>query len=366
MLPELPPLSLDLSAINFSAIILTLFLLGILAVVLVIVWYVLFTFFRHRDREERSVDSVLLQVAVSKGNEIKIDAMEQMFATLSSIKKGGWKQKFSIQPTISLELVAKAEDIRFFVWVPKKVQDLIEKQIHGAYPDAEIKEVPEYNIFTPEGKVAYKSYQLRKENFYPIKVFKDMATDPLAAITSAMAKMGAGETASIQMVVSPTDIPWQKEGKAFISGTKKSESDPEKAKFSVPAKTLEAVESKVSKPGFEVSIRVVVVSNTEESAKAHLTNISTAFEQFSGELNGFRGRKVKNKGAFIEDFLYRYQPMFDVFGNRASVLNSEEIATVFHFPNKQITTPHIFWVYSKTAPAPAEIATSGQYIGVSN
>lgn len=352
--------------INIGAILLGLFLVGLLAFLLVVLWYVLFAFYKHRDREERSIDSVVLQVAVPKGNEIKIDAMEQMFATLSSIKKGGWKQKFDIQPVISFEIVARPEDIRFFVWTPKKLQDMIEKQIHGAYPDADIKEVPEYNVFTDEGKIAYKSFQLRKENYYPIKNYKDMATDPLASLTSALAKMGPGEAAVIQVLISPTDIPWQKQGRGFISSTKKSESDPEKAKFSVPAKTLEAVEGKVGKQGFEASIRVVVVSTTEESAKAHLANVGSAFEQYSGELNGFKGRKVRNKGAFIEDFLYRYQPMFDIFGNRQSVLSSEELATVFHFPNKQITTPHIFWVYSKTAPAPSEIPTSGLYLGESS
>jgi hypothetical protein len=154
------------------------------------------------------------------------------------------------------------------------------------YPEAEIKEVDEYNIFTENGKVAYKSYQTKKANFYPIKTFKELATDPMSALTSALAKMGAGEAAAIQIVISPSDGKWQKEGKGFISSTKKQESDPEKAKFSVGGKTLESVENKVSKPGFETSIRVVVVANTEESAKAHLSNIGSAFEQFNGELNG--------------------------------------------------------------------------------
>jgi len=67
----------------------------------------------------------------------------------------------------------------------------------------------------------------------------------------------------------------------------------------------------------------------------------------------------------MEDFLYRYQPMFHVFGNHSSILNSEELATVYHFPNKQVTTPHIHWLYSKTAPAPSEIPTEGLYLGVS-
>jgi len=225
--------------------------------------------------------------------------------------------------------------------------------------------VDEYNIFTSDGKVAYKSFQLGKANFYPIKTFKDLATDPMSAITSSLAKMGPGEAAAIQVVISPAESDWQKAGSSFISSTKKSESDPEKAKFSTSAKTLEAVENKISKPGFETSVRIVMVSPSEDMAKSTVTNLSSAFSQFAGDLNKLGSRKIWRKGSFMEDFLYRYQPMFNLFGNHTSVLNTEELATVFHFPNKQITTPHIYWLNSKTAPAPSEIATEGLYLGVS-
>ncbi|MFI5241336.1 MAG: hypothetical protein ACHQUA_02775, partial [Microgenomates group bacterium] len=156
-----------------TAILAALILIGILAFGLVALGYFLFMLFKNRDRESYSVDSVLLQITVPRNNEIKIDAMEQLFAGLTAIKKGGWKQKFSIQPTVSFEIVAKQEDIRFYVWAPKSLKDLVEKQIHGAYADAEVTEVDEYNIFTDDGKVAYKSYQLGKSNHYPLKTFKD-------------------------------------------------------------------------------------------------------------------------------------------------------------------------------------------------
>ena len=351
---------------NIETIFIALLVLGFILLGLAVVVYLVLSIFRSRGREERSIDSVLLQVAVPRDNEIKIDAMEQLFAALYSIKKGGWKQKFSVQPTISFEIVAKKEDIRFYIWTPKDYKDLIEKQVHGAYPEAEILEVPEYNIFTEEGKVAYKSLQLKKENYYPLKTFKELPTDPLASLTSAFAKMQEREFAAIQILISPAESDWQKEGSSFISDTKKQESDPEKAKFKVPAKTLEAIESKVGKPGFEVSIRMVVVSESEASAKAHLSNIEASFEQFSGEHNSFGGRKIRRKGAFVEDFIYRYQPLFHIFGNRTSVLNSEELATLFHFPNKQVTTPHIHWVYAKTAPAPSGIPNEGLYLGMSS
>lgn len=350
----------DLTLFAFTVFFSGLFLVGVIGL-----GVFLFGLFKWRGREERSVDSVLLQIAVPKGNEIKIDAMEQLFSSLYAIKKGGWKQKFATQPTISFEIVAKPEDIRFYVWTPKSYQDLIEKQIHGAYPDAEIQEVPEYNIFPENAKVAYKSLQLKKEDYFPTKTFKDLPTDPLAAITSSLAKMGPGEAGAVQILISPVAAGWQVAGGSFISETKKRESDPQKAKFSVPAKTLESVENKISKPGFETSVRAVFVSENEASANAHLANMTSAFEQFSGDLNGFKNRKIRRKGAFVEDFLYRYQPMFHFLGSRVSILNSEELATIFHFPNKLITTPHIYWLYAKRAPAPAGIPTEGTYLGMS-
>ncbi len=356
---------IEAAAINLNTIVTILVLLSLAVLLLVALGYVAFVLFRHRGREGRSIDSVLLQVAVPRANETKIDAMEQLFSALYSIKKGGWKQKFSVQPTVSFEIVARQEDIRFYVWVPKKIQDLVEKQINGGFPDAEILEVPEYDIFSEKGKVAYKSLQLAKTSFYPIKTFKDLATDPMAGITSALAKMKPGEAIAIQILLSPAESDWQKSGGKFISDTKKQESDPEKARFSTSAKTLEAIEAKVGKPGFETSVRIVVVDEDEELAKSHLDNIVSSFGQFAGDLNYFKGRKVYNKGQFVEDFLYRYQPMLHLFGNKVSILNSEELATVYHFPNKQVTTPHIYWLNAKTAPAPAEIPTEGLYLGMS-
>lgn len=356
---------MPLDSINYNEILLIAFMVAILIFLLVAFGYSVFIFFKNRDREQKSIDSVILQVAVPRNNETKIDVMEQLFAGLYSIKKGGWKQKFSVQPAISFEIVAKQEDIRFYVWVPTKLKDLVEKQINGAYPEAEILEVDEYNIFEDGGKVAYKALQLGKSNFYPLKTFKDLATDPMLGVTSALAKMGPGDAAVIQIIVSPAESDWQKAGGKFVSDTKKQESDSEKAKFSTSGKTLEAIEAKTSKPGFETSIRIIAVSKTEETAKGTVTNIVGAFAQFAGDLNNLKSRKIYRKSAFMEDFLYRYQPMFNILGNHASILNSEELATIFHFPNKQVTTPHIYWLNAKTAPAPAQIPTEGLYLGMS-
>ena len=132
-----------ISTLQYWLSLLVIFILAIGG--LAILAYIFILWWRNRNREEKSLEYVLLQVALPADNEIKIDAAEQMWASLYSIKKGGWFKFLRPQSHLSFEIVARHEDIRFYVSVPQKLRDLVEKQINGAYPDAEIIEVPEYN-----------------------------------------------------------------------------------------------------------------------------------------------------------------------------------------------------------------------------
>lgn len=350
------------NTVGYYAIILVLIALALVGLAVLI--YGLTIWWRWRKREENALNFVLLQIAVPRTNEIKIDAMEQIISSLSSIKTGGKLKFLKSQPHISLELVSAEGEIKFYISCHKKIRELVERQIHGGYSDAEIKVVEEYNIFSKNGKVAYNWLVAKKEPFYPLKTYKELPTDPISSITSAMAKLGEGEGASVQILISPADNSWQKSGKSFITDTKKQEADPEKASFKVDARTLEAVESKCTKPGFETSIRIVVCAPTKEMAKARLGNIKSAFAQFDSPWNSLSGKKIKFKHSFMIDFIYRYQPV--IWWNGKTILNSEEISSMFHFPNRTVETPNIFWLKSKPAPPPANLPESGLYLGKSS
>jgi len=138
------------------------FIVGAALVGLTGLAYLFVRWWKFKDREKKSLDFVLLQVAVPRDNETKIDAAEQMFASLFSLKKGGGILKgLKAQDHLSFEIVARKEDIRFYISVPDKLRDLVEKQIHGAYPGAEVQEVDEYNVFTDHGKVAFAALKLK-------------------------------------------------------------------------------------------------------------------------------------------------------------------------------------------------------------
>ncbi len=350
-----------LEALGASLFVLVLFLGG-----LGIVGYILFLFWKYRDREDRSLEYVLLQIAVPRDNEIKIDAAEQFFTSLASLYKGGFWSFLKPQVHLSFEIVARREDIRFYASVPKKYMDLVEKQLHGAYPGADIREVEEYSIFTQEGKVAYAALRLKNADFFPIRTYRDLPTDPLSSLTSMLAKMGEGEAAVIQILIQPAAGKWRSNGRGYIAKVKKEEANPEKASFKIDPKSLEAIEQKVTKPGFCAVVRLVVTSTTEESAKLHLDNLIASFSQFAGDNNNFTKVKFPLKKLFMVDFIYRYFPVFNVpYFQQYSILNSDELATIFHLPNKSVETAHIFWLNAKRAPAPSQIPSSGLFLGTS-
>lgn len=326
---------------------------------LIICWMLFVIWVRNRNREDVSLNFVLLEIAVPRDNEVKVDAVEQLFSSLFSIKKGGFWQKFESQQHLSLEIVGKKEDIRFYISCHRKNVELVEKLVSGTYPGTHVKQVDEYNIFYKDTKIDFAELVLKNESFKPIKTYKDLPIDSLSTITSAMAKFSDNEAAAVQIVISPADSSWSKSGFGYVSKAKKEEADPEKAKFKLNPQDLEAVTNKCSKVGFLTSIRIISVSPTLEQAKANLSNIKSTFSQYASNQNSFSGSKIRFKQSFMLDFIYRYQNLWGL----NSVLSVDELATVWHLPNKTIETPHIYWLTAKTAPASGEFPETGLWLG---
>ncbi len=345
-----------------SALVSFMLIIAALAVIAVFI-YMLIQWFKHLKREDYALNFVTLLVRLPKDNEIKIDAAEQMFAGLYSLHKSGLLSFAKWQEIIAFEIVSLEEELGFYVSCSRKIQDIVEKQINGAYPSAKITEEDEVNIFSENGRVAFGSLKLSKPSYYPIQTYKDLPTDGLSLITSALSKMHAGEGGVLQILISPSNKRWQKKGNSYMGKQKKKEADPDKATYQHDPKEMEAISDKISRPGFKVSIRVVVSSATEQSAQLHVDNVKGAFSQFVSGHNSFKKAKIFLKHLFMIDFIYRYMPLFN---KGTCVLNTTELATIFHFPNKTVETHHIKWLTAKNAPAPHEIPQEGLFIGESH
>lgn len=357
---------------NFSAPQLNIPWISILAGILALVgaiglgfliWKLILRILRVSGRDKSALDTVMFEVRVPPDNEYEIPVAEQMFASIYSIYKGGWYNKIARrQDFVSFEIVGLPESIRFYVVCPKKIGTMIEKLIHGSYPTAEITAVKEYNIFNERGYVEYAQVGLAKENYYPVRTYEELQTDGISSITSALSKMGKGEGGALQMVISPTSGDWAKGGKTFVTGVKQAERSEEGPKITAPEEVVQKVDKKISKVGFNAVFRVVVSSPDKKRAKAHVNNILSVFGQYNTpRMNRFKKKSIRfwERRQLMHEFLYRYTGIT----GKESVLNTEELATIFHYPNKNVQTPHINWLKAKRAPAAEEVPTEGIWLG---
>ena len=363
---------------------------------------------RNRNMLPRSLNMVTLLVRVPR--EVKpiteeakkeekevISVAEQMYANLHTTGIGRAKMFSWLlgRNHITYEIAALGGKINFYVSAPRRLKDLLEKQIHSQYPKASIEESGDYNIFQPNYKTKGGYIKLAKKNFLPLKTYQKLEADPLNAIANSLSKVQEDEGAAIQVLFRPAKSSWVKKGRSMARKMKRGKKSIEEAGGGVigstigtivhatrPAvekkeqqqsvhqmltpeteETLKAIDEKASKLGFEVLIRVIVSAATEEAADSHFRNISSAFTQYTApSMNKFYTRLPKKKKRFITNFIFRnFAPIM----NR-SILNTEELSSIYHLPTKFTETPNINWLLAKDAPPPPDLPKEGILLGKSS
>ena len=128
---------------------------------------------------------------------------------------------------------------------------------------------------------------------------------------------------------------------------------------------LKAVEKSWDKLGYETGIRYLYLGPREAFHQAHVAGILGAFRQFSSQnLNGFKINKYTltyAKGLFKKSKLfYRKRIIYQSYRDRKLyitgfvryVLNTEELATIFHFPDIGVRSPLLPRVEAKKGEPP--------------
>jgi hypothetical protein len=371
--------------------------------------------FIRKYQIEITKDWVMYKVMVPKEQHAEEDeqrknfqemlaVIEPFYANLSAIFNDAIAKKIIGQDHISVEIIGKEGKIFFYVGCPNRISSIVIKNLNAQYPNAEITEDKEYSIF-PERplKIGIITLDLIKRYIFPIKTYKNLEEDPLNSISNALSRLEGDQLAGIQLVLRPASIlwtvpaeraafniqhgksrvsystsPWVRASETFFNflgsasnsfaGKDKEESHTEFYNPRNPMKTTPMQEAqikllgeKVAKVGFQCQIRIVAVAETDEQAESLTKNIAAAFNQFnSPDSNGFRIRKPWNKSEEIHDYILR---IFSA--NRKIILNTEELASIFHLPNRFIETPNISWLLARKEPPPANLPSEGIILGES-
>ncbi len=316
-----------------------------------------------------------------------------MYSIIASTVYSGFKVKIFGQRHLSFEIVAKDGLIYYYAVVPMSLIDIVKQAIATAYPSARIEEVDGKNIFQESstyGSICGGEFTLRKEAAYPILTYQESKQDVSRSLLNALSASKKGDGIAIQILIRPADESWVdvainttkslKEGKATNKktiglGYNPSEllevlwKPPQNREVGAEQKTaseidkaaIDAIENKIRHPGFETLVRVIVSSDAANRSQAILQNIIASFALLnSASYNGFKYNQSKNIDALVTAYVMRFFPQ-EINSN---ILNTVELATLFHLPTqKDIPTSQLKRQSSKQTDGPTEAMDDGLLLG---
>lgn len=302
--------------------------------------------------------------------------------------------KFShYKKNIVLELVNPydSDEIRFYLAINRADADLLVKVVSSLYPRAQIEPTEEYTIFSPQGKNIGGIISLKENFVLPIKSFYEAKEDPFTTIVNALSKTARDEGVGLQIIFRAEQNKKAKflqsvrknllEGKSLkealaapkvvIEDTfkkqwqKPEDKQKEKEKPKIVDETLvKLVEEKAKNPLFEVNIRFLVSANSKERAEELFSHIKESFNAYYNPVgNDLVVQKVSQAKALKKlsyDFAFRQFRL-----NQIMILNSAELATIFHLPHPYLENPRIKWLKARSAPPPLNLPQEGIILGTS-
>lgn len=333
-----------------------------------------------------------------------ISKAETLYDIISSTTQKGFKSNFYGQRHFGLEIVGIKGFVHFYAAVPIALVEVVQQAILSAYPDARLEEVVEHNIFSPVGGADATmggELVLKEDYSQPIATFQELKRDTMQSMLNSLSTLEKDDGAGIQLLMRPAQEDWRKpaieKAKSKRNNEKKSKSGLSSftslenwakwlaqigtAPFKVPEDSgggdkksedskplsgldqalVDAIEEKTRHAGYEVLVRVVASSSTPQRAQSILNSLVATFALFdSPGKNGFKFVPAKDIDSFITAYIMRFFPP----ETNENVLNSIELATLFHFPDQNtIPTTQLERQASKQVDGPRNVPEEGMLLG---
>ncbi|MGB7957771.1 MAG: hypothetical protein WCF77_02925 [Minisyncoccia bacterium] len=257
---------------------------------------------------------------------------------------------------------------------------------------------------------------LKNANYLPIRTYlafedptEERRLDTIAPIMEVMSKLKDDEQVWYQLVIRPTGEDFKKEGEGKINQLLGIESKEKKgglfagfgpgvtlgevvrAPFEHPGESkkkeekqnfmrfiitpgekdvTEAIEEKISKIAFETTPRFLFLTKQGNSDPGVVSALHGFVRQFNTQnLNSLRPNSVKTTASYAVRGMFkktrirwRKRMIYEDYRNispsdKKSVLNIEELATIYHFPIAAVSTTELEKIPSRRGSPPAGVPT---------
>ncbi len=316
----------------------------------------------------------------------------------------------------SLEIASNEGRVSFYIHTRKSQKDIIEARLYGQFPEAKIMEVDDYVSKVPFNLKEYSlwgcEFKKSTPDALPIKTYIDYKLDkdtkeeykidPISNVVEFLGQIGKGEYLWMQIVLkarkkdewygfykatddfkgpATEDIKKTMEAAAQRFGVADVAS-PQKMMMSLMTegerRRVDAIERSLSKLIFECGIRVLYLGKKENFKVSNIGGVITIFNSFRsleqtreynalGPTRGLIGYDYpwQDFHGILQDgqrrrlfFRYKHRAFFYVPYSQTPVfLNTEELATLWHFPGSIVKTPGLTRVPSRRAEAPLNLPT---------
>lgn len=323
-----------------------------------------------------------------------ISKAQVLYSIIASTMQKSFRSNFYGQRHISLEIISAKGIIDFYAAVPISLVEVVKQAVFSAYPSARLEEVVEHNIFNSVGGISstFGGELTLKENYaYPIATYQDIKRDPINSLLNSLSTLEKEDGAGIQLLIRPADNGWRKKASALASkkraGKEKGKGSAqvfswtndligaltkppegkdgnggsEKTLSSLEEATLNAIDEKTKHPGFETTVRIITSSNVAQRSQSVLSNIVHSFALFDAPgKNGFKFTPAQDIEQFTTAYILRFFPA----GHKKNILNSIELASLYHFPQQDdIPTAQLSRQDSKQVDGPRNMPEEGLLFG---
>ncbi len=399
-----------------DALIKPLIIVVVIVVILVLAWKIFASAKRDKKNFARALKMVPMIIHLPPStDDVQVNGRDErdvigeqiseaqvMYSIISSTLTKGLKTRLYGQKHISFEIVAHDGFIKYYATVPAVLTEVVKQAVTAAYPTARLEEVKDPNFFSEEGKVdaiAGGELHFKEDFWYPIATYEDTKRDASLGLINALSTAKKGDGVAVQIMFRPTDGGWVKkslERVQNIKDGKKSKKannllgrmvygagnlvgdvaealwkppeehekwkDADTSLTNLQQEEIQRIEDKTKYPGFETLIRIISSSSTKARSEAVLSSVVSVFSQFDlPQYNGFKYDFQNNSEELARNYILRWFPQEQT----DMVLNSVEIASVFHLPSQNaIPTSQVERQATKQVDGPAKLAEEGVILGV--
>lgn len=371
----------------------------------------------NRKKYYNSLKWTLLEVMPSP-EHVKSPAAMELFllALYQTSGESTWIDRWikgKVRTWFSLEIVSIGGKVKFFIWCEERFQKFLESQLYAQFPGAEVRQANDYAAAfnTQEYSLMTAELTLAKPDPYPIKTYIDyqldkeqeeeFKIDPMTPVLEFFTTIPEHNFACIQIIVrahkkedhdmtklfpSVADKVdnWKKTAKDEIKRLKEEsfidvqEGDVKKkqnVQTESQKRVISALDRSTSKYAFDTGIRLLYIGKKDSFMGSNFGLLMGTFKQYnSDELNSFKpsavssfdypwqdpfGTKVKKmKNEMLDAYKLRDFFWKSNYKNKPRtkfVLNTEELATIYHYPGLVAQAPSLDRVDSKKILPPENL-----------